>query len=258
MLGLRHLIGTVDLQSFTMPVEIGHGHKQIERLACRQQPRTHGARIHRLARIEQQPGELMAAKGRRKPACAHEAGQLARYLLARFGRHRLLDRHGFLAQQRPGDGFRPNLAEPVYGPCILGQQLVDIRHFQPHVGQRIERAPGDDGLGKENAVDAARAGAGHNIADHPQPQLSLVFYPVQQIEIHLLGARGLLLAIGMGAAGAQQPPDLFQRAMHVDRQADSAIADHGQPKFLFPHGHGLGKGGGRGKRAGRGVRIARR
>ena len=45
-----------------------------------------------------------------------------------------------------------------------------------------------------------------------------------------------LRTLGKGAAGADQPPHLLGDAVHVDRQADPAIADQRQPQFLLPHG----------------------
>ena len=42
-----------------------------------------------------------------------------------------------------------------------------------------------------------------------------------------------------GAAGAQDVPDLARDAMHVNGEADPAIANERQPEFFFAHDQGL-------------------
>ena len=39
------------------------------------------------------------------------------------------------------------------------------------------------------------------------------------------------------AAGARQVPHLLGHAMHVNGEADPAVADKTDPQFLLPHGH---------------------
>jgi hypothetical protein len=43
------------------------------------------------------------------------------------------------------------------------------------------------------------------------------------------------------ATGRCKPPDLLGHAMHVNREADAAIADEGQPQFFFAHSCSVAK-----------------
>ena len=57
-----------------------------------------------------------------------------------------------------------------------------------------------------------------------------------QIDAFAAFARARIITAAMiGAACLGDPPDLLGDSVHVDREADSAVADQGDPEFLFPH-----------------------
>ena len=93
-----------------------------------------------------------------------------------------------------------------------------------------------DGLCQKHAVDAARTGPGNDVWQYPQAQGVLRLDMAQKIEINRLdvvaGRSGVAV---IGAAGAGQVPQFLGDAVHVDRQADPAVAHQREPQFLLPH-----------------------
>ena len=80
-----------------------------------------------------------------------------------------------------------------------------------------------------NAVDAACTGAGDDVGHDAQADAALRLDRAEQCAVDRLAAAARLRIVMIGAAGAGQPPHFLGDAMHVDGQADAAIADQREP-----------------------------
>ncbi len=246
MLGLADLGRTVEQQPLDMAGKVGRGHEQVERMAVRDERRSGGARGHGVAGIEQQPGKTFAAKGRREPARADEAGELAPHFAPRLGRDGALDRVAAPAQQQPEDRPRPEFGEARERPRIGVNQHIGIGGAQPQVGQRLDRLAGLQRMGEEHAVDPARARPGDDVRHHAQAQLGFGLGSFEDVAIDDLAGRGRAAAAPIFArkkaagreiaTGAREMPDLLGDAVHVHGEADAAVADQREPEFLLSHG----------------------
>ena len=151
------------------------------------------------------------------------------------GLDRLVDRAAALARQGPGERHRRALGESADPADFRIEQAVDVGGLEPEVGQGIERAAGGDRFGQEDGVDAARAGAGEDVDEDPQLDLALGGERFEESPVSPFAAAVFRFPGVVGAAGAGEPPHLLGNAVHIDRQADPAVADEGQTKLFFPH-----------------------
>ena len=219
-----------------MPFKIGDGDEQVERMAVRQQHRPALAGRHRVEGVEDQRRENLPAKGRFEPAGADEAGQFHPHFLARVRRDRALHRIAGPPRRHPDQRRRPEFCERAGRAGVGIEQAVDIGIVEPQVGQRLQRLAGLDRLRQKDAIDAAGAGPGDNVRQHAQPHPAGFLHIGKQLVIDGLAACLRLHAVMIGAAGARQPPYLLGDAMHVNGQADAAIADQPKPEFPLLHG----------------------
>ena len=88
-----------------MTNEIGHRHKQVERLPGRKQAGAAFGRPDRGERIPDQSAKHLAAKRRREPSCADEAREFHLDLFAGLFRHGLFDGTAFAATQESGEAI---------------------------------------------------------------------------------------------------------------------------------------------------------
>ncbi|KAG5724597.1 hypothetical protein E4T56_gene9135, partial [Termitomyces sp. T112] len=91
-----------------------------------------------------------------------------------------------------------------------------------------------DGLSQKHAVEAARAGPGHNVGHHPQMRARSMRKPGQQIDIDPFTGQKMV-GILAKTAGAGQFPHFLGHAMHVNRKADPAVTDQSETKLFVPH-----------------------
>ncbi len=134
-----------------------------------------------------------------------------------------------MARGHPHKRRRPEFGERAGGPGVRVEQAVDIGIVEPEVGQGFQRLAGFDRLREENAVDAACTGAGDDVGHDAQADAALRLDRAEQRAIDRLAAAARLRIVMIGAAGAGQPPHFLGDAMHVDGQADAAIADQREP-----------------------------
>ena len=219
-----------------MAAKIGDGDVQVERLTGGQQARlTRGGR-HRLDRVEQQPGETRAAERRLEPARADEMGEFGAHLLARGGLDQLVDVAAIALGRHPRDRRRPGLGEARGGGGFGIDQRLDIGRGQPQIGQRLERLAGGNRLRQEHAVDSAGAGARDDIDQQAKADAGDRLDLLQHRAVDRLAvAAGRRLPGVKGTAGLGETPDFLGDAVHVDGEADPAIADQRQPDFLLAH-----------------------
>ncbi len=232
VLGLDHLGRAVQPQLLGIAAKVGDRHEQVERLIVGQQRVAAGPLAHCGEGVEQQVGERRAAERRRQPGRAHEIGELGLDLGPVPGLDGLVDAGA--RRQRPGQRHRRRLGQPRDRAAARFEQGVDIGRIEPEVGERVERLAGGDGMAEEDRVDPARAGPGEDVDQHPDVDVALrgdggeeraVAVPERLVR----GARMHRLA-GLG-----EPPDLLGDAVHVDGEADAAVADQGDAELLLLH-----------------------
>ena len=106
-----------------------------------------------------------------------------------------------------------------------------------------------DGLGEKHPIDAARAGPGDNVGQHPKPKRVLRLNMAEKFQIdplHPLRRRRGMVVIS--PAGARQLPQFLGDAMHVNGKADAAITHKRNAEFLLAHAQvvadfvGMGRG----------------
>ena len=134
-----------------------------------------------------------------------------------------------MARGHPHKRRRPEFGERAGGPGVRVEQAVDIGIVEPEVGQGFQRLAGFDRLREENAVDAACTGAGDDVGHDAQADAALRLDRAEQRAIDRLAAAARLRIVMIGAAGAGQPPHFLGDAVHVDGQADAAVADQREP-----------------------------
>ncbi len=232
--GFDDLAWRVQLQAFGVAVEVGDGHEQVERQAGRDQRRSRGQGGHRGERVEDVAREVRAREGRLEPAAADQAAEFAPHLVA-HGRLDLLEQLGVAAAREPDQRLGIDFAPARGGRGVGVEQAIDVGLGQPEFGQRAEILAGRDRVREEDRVDAARRRAREDIDD--DLELLRVADAGEQIVVDALavGQRFRLL-IMEGAAGAHQFPNLLADAVHVDGEADPAVAHQRQPQFLLAHG----------------------
>src|SRR5690606_26012176 len=104
--------------------------------------------------------------------------------------------------------------------------------------QRIERLAGRHGMGEENGVDSAGACPGEDVDEDAEVSVRLELDPAEQMGIDLFRLAGCVRAARRAVdvlAGPRQPPDFLRDAVHVDGEADTAIAYQGDPQLLLAH-----------------------
>ena len=233
--GILYHRRAVEPQQFLVPVEIGCGDIQVERMARRQQRVGARALGPGRKRAFAQARETEAGKGWFEPAPPDEVRYLALHLGPGFGRDCIGDVAARTAQQPVGEGLRPHLRKAPFQARGGIDQFVDIGDLEPQVGQRFERLARMDRLREEPRVDPARAGPAHDIGQDAQPQAVFVLDPFDQLAVDRLHPLQRTACGVERATGAGQLPQLARDPMHVDRQADAAIADQRYPQFLLPH-----------------------
>ena len=228
---LDHFGRRIERQPFGMPAKIGDGDEQIERLAVGQQPRFARRGGHRVERVEDLAREKLAPEWRLEPARADEMRQLGADFLTRAGLDRRIDR--VAPRRHPRERERPDLGKTMARRLFGVDQRFDIRRIEPQIGQRLEALSGADRLREEDAVDATGACARDNIDEDAQFEAGFGFDFLEQRAVYALAAAGGSAACVKRPTGAGEPPDFLGNAVHVDGQADPAIADECQPEFLL-------------------------
>ena len=224
MFGLHHFGRRIEPQALGMTAKIGDRDEQVERLASRQQPLSPRRFGHHVQSVEDHVQQPLAPERRLEPARSDEAQQFGLHLLALVGIDRAIDRDAFLGSH-PRDRRGPEFGHARFGRLIGVEQRIGVGIVQPHVGQRLERLSGGDRLRQEHAVDPARAGARDDVDQNAQANAGLVFDILKQSAIDALAAGCRRIAIGKRAAGGSEPPDFLGDAVHIDGQADPAVAD---------------------------------
>ena len=228
----------VNAQRLDPAVQIGRGDEQVERMARRQQRPVGLAAGHRVERLRQQCAEAGAGEGRREPARANEVRDLFAHLLARFGRDALAHRIARPAQHPPSDRRRPGLGETRPGLRIGIDQPLDIGIRQPQLCQRLEAAARMDRLREEHGIDPAGARPAEDIGQHAQPKPAAPFELGQEVGIDGFDRSGRGEGRFLGVVAAARPcelPQLLRHAVHVDGEADPAVADQRDAQLLLAH-----------------------
>ena len=156
----------VEPQHFGVPLEIGRGHEQIDRVPGRQQRRLGLARAHRIERLAEQARKAEARERRDEPARADQPRQLAAHFGAGFGCHAGRDDIARPLEHPVYQRHRPELRQPGPRPRLGIEQHFDVCAGQPQVGQRFKALSGMDRLGQEHPVDPACAGPGNDVGQH--------------------------------------------------------------------------------------------
>jgi len=71
--------------------------------------------------------------------------------------------------------------------------------------------------------------------DVAQAHVAGAFHLPEQVEIDRRAARRRVFARSMGPARLERLPQFLGDAVHVDGQADTAVADQSDPQFLVLH-----------------------
>jgi hypothetical protein len=135
----------------------------------------------------------------------------------------------------PGERQRPELGEAAGGGGVGIDQRLDIGGGQPQIGERLQALARGDRLREEDAVDPARRRAGDDVGEDAQLDPGERLDLFDQRGIDRLAATRRRVAGMKGAAGADQMPHLLGDAVHIDREADPAVADQREPQFLLAH-----------------------
>ena len=239
MLRLLDPGGGVQRDRLGMALEVGGGDEQVQRVAGGQQGSRPGRAGHGVKRVGDQAGKSDSAERRVEPAGTDQAGQLGPHFGPGFGRDAFRHDIARALQREPDQRSSPELGK---APARFGRRIeqhVDIGLVQPQARQRLERLSRMDRLGQEHAVDPARAGPGDDVGQDPQAQPVPGFEMLEQGAVDALAVFGLRLTGVVGTAGAGELPQLLGHPVHVDRQADSAVADQRDPQFLLPHGNDM-------------------
>ena len=181
------------------------------------------------------PVKRVPPKGGSNQREADEVRQFAPHLLARFRIDGLVDLPRAAPRRHPRDRHRPRLRHARMRRGILVDQRLDIRRIEPQLRQRFDALSGGDRLGEEDAVQPACAGPGDDIDQHAQSQPGIVLYLLQQGAVYRLAALGRRAIAEKRLARLGKPPDLLRDAVHVDGEADAAIADQSEAQFLLAH-----------------------
>lgn len=237
MFVLRHPRRAVERQRHAVPGKIGDRHEQVDRLAIGHQHRPARALLHRVEGIEQQVRKGLAAERWLKPARAHEARQLRAHLVLRAMPDGAVDDIAALFHHPASDRHRPEFGRRRQRPRVGVDQLVDVGAVQPQVGERVERLPVRERAREKNAVDPARARPRDDVGKDAQPDIAARGDSGQQFAIDR--ARALLGgAVMKGPRRRGEAPHFLGDAVHIDGEADSAVANQGEAQFLFPHASG--------------------
>src|SRR3546814_15480782 len=98
----------------------------------------------------------------------------------------------------------------------------------------VERLPGLHRLRQKYAVNTACARACNDVGYHPQFQVRLRLYVLQNPSINCLRSPRRRRVIPEIPARPGQSPDFLGDAVHVNCEADSAITHQRKPEFFFP------------------------
>ena len=192
---------------------------------------------HRVERVEQQCGAAGAAERRFEPARADEIARAwprpRRDARARRSRRSCRAAAG----DQPGDRHRPDLGEACEAAHARVEQAVDIGHSSHSSVSGSSDSAGRDRLGEEDGVDPARAGAGEDVDQDAQvdPASPARSRRAARDRLPRLPSPSAGIAERERLAGAGEPPDLLGDAVHVDGEADAAVADQSEPQLLLPH-----------------------
>ena len=204
-------------------------------MARRQQRQARWRRAHCLQRLAQQAREAQTAEWRLEPARTDQAGKLGPHFTAGLRSDAFRHHVAGALEHEPDQRHRPELRELPHRPCVGIGQHVDVGALQPQIGQRIEALPGMDRLRQEHPVDPACRCPGDDIGQDPQLERVEIADALQQLEVDRLGTAMRPFAAVERAAGAGELPQLLGHPVHIDRQANPAIADQRDPEFLLPH-----------------------
>ncbi len=225
---------TVERERGAVPRKVGDRDEQVDGLARGDERRPFRTGLHRVERIEQQVREGLSAERRLEPARAHEARQFGADLVLRAFADGAVDDVAAPLHRPSGDRHRPEFGRRRQRPRVGIEQAVDVGVLQPQLGQRIERLAARDRTCEEDAVDSARARPGDDIGQHAQPHAALRRNGGQKLAVDAARA-ALRRALMKGARRRGEPPDLLGNAVHIDGEADAAVANQGEAQFLFPH-----------------------
>ena len=115
------------------------------------------------------------------------------------------------------------------------EQAVDVALLQPEVAQAVLRQVVGQGLGEEDAVDAAGGGAGDRVdehARHARPRARSGRRGPRSTR--RADARRQLVRRHVGLQGARGEHEVVQLAgdaVHVDGERDAAVADQAEPQL---------------------------
>ena len=215
--------------------KVGDGDEQVERLVAGQQRTAMRPRFHRVEGVEQEAGE---GRRRRTAARSHLA-RTNRASLARTSARWA----GSTVSSTAAD--RDDIIQAIGTATFLAKRETALTsgsssrstsaEFEPQVGERVERPAAGNGMGEEDGVDPACARPGHDVDENAQVDLGLLGDTAQQLVIDALAAVARRLARVEGAARPGEAPHLLGDAVHVDGEADPAVADQRDPKLLLPH-----------------------
>ena len=216
-------------------LEVSGGDKQVERVARRQQRRAGLARGHGVERFGQQARKTRPAERRFEPARPDEARQLVAHFGPGFPGHAGRDGIALAGQQPAHQRRRPELGETRPWPRVGIEQNIDIGVIEPELRQRLQRLAGVDRLGEENPVDPAGACARDNVGQHSDPQPLAGLDHAQEPAVDRRSGTALGVSGEKSPARPRQLPDLLGHPVHIDRQADAAVADKRDAEFLLAH-----------------------
>jgi hypothetical protein len=137
-------------------------------------------------------------------------------------------------QRRPPEQLRERQREAQLPrqPTRPADQAADVAALEPEPAEPVLRAVGRDRLRQADPVDAAGRGAGDDVDDDPRPD-AVLGRRLEQVGIDPLGRGrpGRVMAFGEQRRRLDEPVDLLRLAVHVDRQRDAAVADHGEAQL---------------------------
>ena len=232
MLALDHLGRRIQLERLGVAAKVGDGDIKVERLRLGKERRTARLPIHRIERVENEVREIRPAEGWREPFRADEIGELRADLGPVLRFDGLVDRPGALGKG-PGDRHRGGFGEARDAADLGIEQLVDIGGSQPQIRQRLDRAPLGDGVREEDGVDPAGARPGQDVDIDAQVQVAAFADRPQKIAIGPALGRFIVRMEQLARLGGA--PDLLGDAVHVDGEADAAVADERDPKLFLTH-----------------------
>ncbi len=192
-----------DEEVAAVAVEVGHGDKELDRVALRHQRLDlcwlGPALVHVLECAVHPFGDLVALE------------------------HRLLDRAH--EQERR--------LEPHRHPLRAAQQHLDVAALEPEVPERVLRAVVRDRLREVDPVDPPCRGPGDDVDDDACAHTIRVALGelIEQLDVGLLGRGASLRPAIDERRGLDQSLELLGRAVHVDRKRGTTVKDDAEPEL---------------------------